>query len=524
MRQDLSGPSRRTLLKAGAFGGILLGGGGLISACGGTTSSGTAASSTKPAKGGTLRLGMTGGSSDDTADADNALSAPDFARVFNMYTPLVEYDKDLNVSYVGAQSITSSADAKSWTIKVRPGMKFSNGREVGADDVAYSLQRIMNPKDPMQAATPLAPVEYDSIKSDGKYTVTFTTTTPFASLAAQMATYHAYIVPTGYNADKPIGSGPFVLSSYKAGSQSVLKRNPYYYKPGLPYLDEVVITEFSDYTALTNALLSGQVDAIAAVPASSVPALKGQSGIEVFSYDTAVFAPFVMNASVAPFTDVRVRQAFRLIVDRPQVVTSALDTLAMVGNDHVGMYGPYYNTSLPQRKQDIAQAKSLLRAAGQENLSIELTVLPETPGTLEMAEVFQQNAKQAGVTVTLTQPDYNSFVQKYGSYAFTQDYWQYYDYMAQAAYGMLPKSAYNAGHWDSAEFAALYEQANAEVDETKRKDIVFQMQKIEYEQGTNIIASYNQLTDVYKSDVQGMVGWKTGYGISGSHFEGIWLS
>ena len=100
-----------------------------------------------------------------------------------------------------------------------------------------------------------------------------------------------------------------------------------------------------------------------------------------------------MRVDQAPFTDVRVRQAFRLMVDRNQMVRQVYSGHGRIGNDMYCPYDPSYPSKLAQRHQDIDQAKSLLKAAGQSDMAITLTTSPEDPGLLESAQVFAQNAK-----------------------------------------------------------------------------------------------------------------------------------
>src|SRR5436305_6808996 len=106
-----------------------------------------------------------------------------------------------------------------------------------------------------------------------------------------------------------------------------------------------------------------------------------------------------MRVDQAPFSDVRVRQAMRLIVNRPQMVEQVLSGQGRIANDMYSPFDPFYASSLPQRHQDIEQAKALLKQAGHENLSVTLTTAPVFQGIVQAAQVFAQQASQAGVNV-----------------------------------------------------------------------------------------------------------------------------
>ena len=132
-----------------------------------------------------------------------------------------------------------------------------------------------------------------------------------------------YIIPTGYNPQKPISTGPWKMVSYSPGVETVLQRFPNYW--GTPALaDELHIVELPDDTARVNALLSGQVDAINQVPFDQVPVLRAHSNLALSISETGGFDPITMRVDVAPFKDVRVRQAIRLLMNRKQAVETAL--------------------------------------------------------------------------------------------------------------------------------------------------------------------------------------------------------
>ncbi len=112
-----------------------------------TSSGSTAAGTPKP--GGTLTVGIVGGSTKDSLDANNPITHPDEARVINLYSPLATFDTNNNIVMDLADKITGSADAKTWTVHLRPGLKFSNGAPITAADVIFTYQRITDPKNPL---------------------------------------------------------------------------------------------------------------------------------------------------------------------------------------------------------------------------------------------------------------------------------------------------------------------------------------------------------------------------------------
>ncbi|KJF15555.1 ABC transporter substrate-binding protein [Acidithrix ferrooxidans] len=315
-----NGVSRRNFLRG--LGGVaaFAAGGSILEACGTTTASGTTtttALASKPRRGGTLRVGATGGGSADSLDAQNGYTTIDGARIGQLYRALVSYNAKGELVYELAESITPDATATNWTVRLRPGITFHDGKPLTADDVIFSIQRIMNPKSPLPGAASLGPIDLANLKKVDNLTVKIPYTQPYATLLDQMSYYYfQYIVPVGYDPTKPNGTGPYKYKSFTPGQQSTFVRNPNYWKAGLPYLDEVIITDFADEASMLNALQAGELDAIGGIGAQSYNSLKSNTGVSTLSSKSGAFQPFTMRVDQKPFSDVRVRQAFRLAVNR----------------------------------------------------------------------------------------------------------------------------------------------------------------------------------------------------------------
>ena len=200
-----------------------------------------------------------------------------------------------------------------------------------------------------------------------------------------------------------------------------------------------MIQDFPDDNTRLNALTSGEVQAIDNLPAALLSSLQGNSGFRVLESKTGSWEPFTMRTDQAPFNDVRVRQAFRLIVDRPEMLRLVLSGHGRVANDLYSPFDPDYNSTLPQRHQDIEHARFLLKRAGKSGLSVELVTSPIYQGIVQAAETFAQQAKSAGVTVTLRQVDTTAFFgSSYLKWTFAQDYWSTLNYLTQVEQSSLP--------------------------------------------------------------------------------------
>ena len=327
--------SRREFLKAGLAGSLAVGAGELLSACGtgNTIKAFTTSTAGKPRYGGTLRAGLTGGSTADTLDPLSAVTNVDFSRIDNLYEPLIGLTPDAQPVYVLAEEVTPNAKATEWTIRVKQGITFHNGKTLTADDVIYTFQQILNPKTPGSAAAGLASVDVKGMTKLDAYTARIPCSTPFATLAEALAIPgYSDIIPVGYDKAAPAGTGPFKVKSFSPGTQSTFVRYDGYWQSGLPYLDEIVITDYSDQTSQVNALLAGQVDVVNLLSADVISEVQGE-GKNILLSAGGGWNPFTMRVDKPPFDDVRVRQAFRLMVDRQQMRDVVYGGYGAIGND-----------------------------------------------------------------------------------------------------------------------------------------------------------------------------------------------
>lgn len=477
-------------------------------------------------RGGNLRVAMVGGTAADSLDGQDAINFPQVMRNYALYNGLVALDPGgKHISLDLAEEMTSSKDAMSWTIRLRPGLEFHNGKKVTAKDVLYSFRRIANPKAPHGGAPALAPLNLGGARVLDARTLRVPMKTPYATFIEQICNnYYFAIVPVGYNPRKPVGTGPFMYRSFVAGKQSVFDRNPNYHKSGLPYLDQLtIIDSFSDPTAQFNAVSAGQVDIAENAPPVLVDQIKGSSELKALISAPGLWVPFTMRCDVAPFNDVRVRQAFRLIVDRPQMINVSVNGQGAVANDVFGQWDPCYNHSL-RRHQNIVKAKALLKSAGREHMNIELVTSQFTAGAVEAAQAFAQEAKAAGVTVKVREVPVTDFYTNYTKWIFSQDFLAYSPFASVIAQTLLPTSPYNTTHFVSKKQDALYRQANATVDEKKRCRLIREMQKIQYDEGGYIIPSFNKQVDIMAKKVSGFRKAGTGIPCGNADWEHAWIA
>ncbi|MGH9303091.1 MAG: ABC transporter substrate-binding protein [Acidimicrobiales bacterium] len=518
--------SRRQLLRGGLLGGAAIGAGVILEACGSSPKASPKKSpvtTKKPKRGGTLRAGLSGGTSADTVLPLNPLNETDYARVFQLYDSLVVHDRQALPVLSLAEEVTPNKDATSFTVRLRKGVTFHNGRDLTADDVIYTFQQILNPKSPAAGASAMSFVDAPGMKKLDKLTVRVPCSRPFASFYDTLPLYYYSIIPADFDPKHPVGTGPFKFKSFTPGVESVFTRNGSYWQDGLPYVDEVIISDYPDETTQINALVAGQLDVVNLLSADAIAPVQSGGAAVVIS-DSGGWTPFTMRVDQPPFNDPLVRQAFRLIVDRPAMMEIIFEGHGTLGNDVFGIFDPAYDRSLPQRHQDIDQAKSLLRRAGHDGLAVSITTGNIAQGTLKAAEMFKQQALAAGVTVNLNQVTATDFFgPQYLQWVFAQDFWGYYGYLPQVGFATLPKSPYNETHWGDPHYIALYEKALATVDDSKRYEVAHELQKIDYDSGGYIIPYFPPLIDGHRTRVHGVAPARTGRPLFNYDFKILWV-
>lgn len=496
------GLTRRRLLERAAAAGLVIGSPALL----GEWSSAASAASLKPKRGGRLRVGMVGGGQSETLDPNLAVSTIDTCRVLTLYDLLVRAKPDLSLEMRLATAFEPNKTATVWTIKLRKGVEWHNGKPFTADDVMYTLRRIAASK--TNGALPaVVPFDLKGMRKVNANEFTLPLHYPIADLAPTFVFYPLVIVQNGWkDFKKPVGTGAFMADKFKPGQGSLFKRNPNYWVSGLPYVDEVEITSIPDAQARLNALLTGQVDCVEQLAYAQAKEQQAKGSIRVLVGNSPQIVPITMSADLEPFNDVRVRQAFRLIADRPALLQGAQLGFGQIGNDLSGKGLKWYADALPQRHQDLDKAKFLLKKAGAENLRVTLYSSTAIAGMLESATIFAQQAKKAGVKIDVNNgPPDTYFAEKYLKWAFGQTNWPPLPIPNFINESLTRKAFYNETHWKQPSFDKLVLKAQAEQNETRAKELWFEVQKVLYDRGGYLIWGFTPFVDGVSKKVQGVV-------------------
>jgi peptide/nickel transport system substrate-binding protein len=518
-------PTRRKFVAGSlaAVGGVALAAAGCSSSS--TPTPASSAASTTPRRGGTLTVGSLGSTS-DSLDPNTLTSNMDLERCFNLYDTLTYFPHDaLNIQYGLAESMELTQGASVATIRIRDGITWHNGKPFTIDDVMYTFSRILNPKNPGEAAGSLASINQNDMQKLDQRTVRLKLNYPDSIFPERFYIPQTSVVPVGFDPANPVGTGPFTYQSFTPGQQSVFTRYPNYWMSGQPYLDKLVIVDFSDNTSQVNALLSGQVDAIDSVPLNNTSTIQERPNLKLLKASGGYYQPIVMRVDTAPYNDVRVRQAVRLLVDRPQMISLAYNGYGTIGNDMPCPSDPAYPHSLPQRVQDIGQAKSLLKAAGQSDLQINFVTADEDYGLIPGAEVFVQNAQAAGVKVNLSVIQASVYNPKFTDWPFTQGYYGNKPLGIMIALRYIKGGTLNDTRWNDPETNTLYFDALKDTDVAPRNEKFQAIAQILYDRGGDVIHSFRETVDGYSSSFDGFTpDAATGWSLGQYRYREVWTS
>jgi peptide/nickel transport system substrate-binding protein len=468
-----------------------------------------------PGRGGTLRAadpGPTPGGLDPATQQDTAT----IGICHNIYNFLVRLTPHVpQIPYPDlATGWSTTPDGLTWTFPLHKGVRFHSGKTLTAADVIYSLNRI---KVTGLGGAPLL-ANITKMEARDPYTVVMHVKAPTPDLPVFLADYHMCIVENNFDptmkggyakfTTAPSGTGPFMLKDFVPGDHATIVRNPHYWEQPYPYLDAVKFVYLPQTTTQVAAVQSGQVDFVQVLtPANAMPLLNARQ-VKIVNLASTAFLNMRMRADRKPFSDPRVRNAFKYMVDRKAIDQALVNGLSPLGNDTPisPAFGRWYS-NIGVRPRDIMKAQALLSAAGYTKdrpLHVNLYV-GNTAGAPEFATAFQQMAGDVpNVAVTITEETLTTYYTHWLTVDFGITSWG-----ARAAPQVILDLLYrrnaiwNEGHYYNKKLEALLTAASSEMNAQKRKSLYRQIETLISDDGPSIIPSYNVFTLPLRTRVQG---------------------
>lgn len=497
---------------------------GMYATLGGTFALADATASQTPRQGGRIRVASLSSSTADTLDPAKGALSTDYTRHYMIYSGLTQFDSNLQPQLALAEDIQSS-DQTLWSIKLRRGVQFHDGKPLTSADVVYSLARHKDPA----TGSKIKPVaeQFAAIKASGPHEVQLRLTGPNADLPAMLAVSHLLIVKDGTTDFRTaVGTGPYRLKEFKPGVRTVTVRNPNYWKPGKPYLDEIELIGIPDESARVNALLSGDVQLIIAVNPRSTKRINASPGHAVLETKSGLHTNLIMRQDVAPTRDPNFVLAMKYLFDRELIRRALFRGYGVIGNDHPIPPGHrYYNAELPQRAHDPERARFHLQKAGLLGVRLPLYASPAAEGSIDMGSLLQEEAAKIGLKLA---------VNRVPADGYWSNHWMKHPLgfgntnprpTADLLFSLFYAStaAWNESGWKNPRFDQLLVAARGEADENKRKQLYGDMQALVHHHCGVAIPLFISSLDGYDRRLRGFGSIPIG-GLMGYSFaEHVWL-
>jgi len=433
-----------------------------------------------------------------------------------------------------------SEDGKTWTFKLKDGVKFHDGTDFNGEAVKFNIERWWNPKSKFGyreagktyeiwsdifGGTQGSPNSFlQEIVTEGKDVVKFVLKQPFSAFPAAIASGYfgmaspEAIAKAGANYGTPaamaVGTGPFIFKEWRSGDRIILEKNPHYWKPGLPKSNLLVIRFITDPAARLAQLRAGTIDFTVDLTPDQLPEIQRDSNLDALYRPSCNVGYLALNPSYEPLSKVEVRQAIASAINKQEIVKAFWGELG----DSTPHFTPpllkeYQSDQLKDYEYNPQKAKQILAQAGYPNgFNLELWYMPVSrpyfPNPKPIAEAFAAELNAIGIKVQLKTQDWAAYLadrkKSPGFQAFmlgwTSDYGDpdnfYYPHFA-------PSATSDLGNWKNEQVFKLLDQGRATGDKAARVKIYQQVDEILYQEAVRLPIVHSQPLLAKRNKVRG---------------------
>ena len=425
------------------------------------------------------------GKAQEAVGLDPALATADSSvQIFAaVYEQLVGFDAN-NQPRPELAAEWENPDDRTFIFRLQDGATFHNGRPLTSADVKFSFERILDPATASPWLTQFEPIE--SIETPDDRTVQLNLKRPYGPLLATLSAAYAAIVPQdgGDLQATMIGTGAFALAEYVQDVETRMRAHPNYWQSGLPRLAELTYRILPDESSRLAAIRTGEIGLTSLASPAAVSLASREEGLQVVTQDTTDYYLLGINTKQAPFDDVRVRQALSLAVDRAAILDAVFFGEGQVTGPIVPTLGDWATPidQLPHYAPDPERAQALLAEANlADGFEMSILASPLYPEFINIALVLQSQLQEVGITVTLDQVEWGTFI----------DRWRARDFSTFVSFngsGNDPDRAlYPAFHTDGSvnafqfsdpEIDRVLEEGRSTVDPARRHEVYRQVEQL----------------------------------------------
>lgn len=357
----------------------------------------------QPVEGGTFTYGRP--ASVTSFDLHNQITSNNAFAIDKVFEPLVAFNSDGKIVDWLAESHSISTDGLTYTFVLRDGLKFSNGTGVTAKDAVFSIQRHLNVGGPLAIAAQVA-----SLSAKDEKTLIIKLKTPYTPFISELSNFSNGILPKDFGGvsekeffKNPVGTGPFVVKKWDSAGDLTFSKNKYYWQKGKPYINELVYKLIEDDSQAINQLKAGAIDAIESVALENVNELKQGTDTKVATNGSWVTEQLFFNTLDKHFSDVHVRRALALALDRNGLTNAVTFGFAKSANSLLPPAIPYNtNDTIKALGFDTNAAKAELAKSKFLTGFLQNCSLPlETTQELRRHRLFRRPPKQSALIFKL---------------------------------------------------------------------------------------------------------------------------
>jgi peptide/nickel transport system substrate-binding protein len=511
--------TRRDVLKLGAAGAGLLALGPVVAACGSSSTPSPSASAGSPKSGGKLVVGRAFQPTVQASGLDPnnmAVSSGNVYTADKIFETLYITDPAGKLQPWLAESYTVSSDGMTYTFALRQGVKFSDGTPMTADDVVFSIDRARTSKTGSMSFLDSA---IKSISAVDANTVEFKLFQPWAPFVSDISLYANAIVPKnlGGASEKaffanPVGTGPFMLKSWaQQGAEITMTKNPSYWQPGKPYVDEVLFKVILDDNQRVLQVQSGEVQIIDTVPPAQFSTLKSTSGLQVTAFPAWSSDLVFFNQKVPHFADRNVRRAIAYAIDTKQIAQATTFGTAVAGGSFFAPSLEFYDPNTPVLAYNLDAAKQEIAKSGYpKGFTTEILIPTGNQVWAQSSQIIQDSVKNIGITLKINAVDHAAYENDFRAFNYDiminnaindiSDPDEWASFMVDAKKG--GSDSFWTGY-NNPQATKLVRQAAVEMDSAKRGEYYSQVQAIVAGDAPYVALTYPPSIYAWQASVHG---------------------